>query len=282
MLMAYNKNTHIILLYTIIGVLLITQIVTFTYFYQNNKQISNALNESINEIKKTIATNSLDAQTKISDLSNALVQTQSTIKAEINILKAHTTDDFSGVIEQSIVSVLSIKTDVGQGTGFVIAKVNGESYIVTNAHVLEGGRYTQIIDSNKNSEYAELVGYDQKMDVALLRVQTTYEPLELNKEPKVGEKVIAIGNPLGLSFSVTQGIISSLDRQVSSSPARYIQTDVALNPGNSGGPLIDQDGKVVGINNFKVGEAENIGFALPAEYFVPVINKLANQTIITT
>ncbi|MEK6918521.1 MAG: trypsin-like peptidase domain-containing protein [Nanoarchaeota archaeon] len=280
--MAYNKNTHIILLYTIIGVLLITQIVTFTYFYQNNKQISNALNESINEIKKTIATNSLDAQTKISDLSNALVQTQSTIKAEINILKAHTTDDFSGVIEQSIVSVLSIKTDVGQGTGFVIAKVNGESYIVTNAHVLEGGRYTQIIDSNKNSEYAELVGYDQKMDVALLRVQTTYEPLELNKEPKVGEKVIAIGNPLGLSFSVTQGIISSLDRQVSSSPARYIQTDVALNPGNSGGPLIDQDGKVVGINNFKVGEAENIGFALPAEYFVPVINKLANQTIITT
>jgi S1-C subfamily serine protease len=97
---------------------------------------------------------------------------------------------------------------------------------------------------------------------------------------KVGEKVIAIGNPLGLSFSVTEGIISALDRVGPNNLAEYIQTDVSLNPGNSGGPLINTRGKVVGINNFKIGDAESLGFALESNSIRDSINDLAGEKII--
>ena len=82
----------------------------------------------------------------------------------------------------------------------------------------------------------------------------------------VGEKVIAVGNPLGLSFSVSEGIISGLNRGRQDFPGTYIQTDVAINPGNSGGPLINNDGEIIGINNFKISgqTIEGLGFALIA------------------
>ena len=91
---------------------------------------------------------------------------------------------------------------------------------------------------------------------------------------KIGEKVIAIGNPLGLSFSVTEGIVSAVDRRIKNYPGRYIQTDAALNSGNSGGPLINTNGEVIGINNFKVA-GDNIGFALESEDIIDEINKIS-------
>jgi len=84
----------------------------------------------------------------------------------------------------------------------------------------------------------------------------------------VGEKVIAIGNPLGLSLSVTEGIVSGVHRIGDNNLPAYIQTDAALNPGNSGGPLINTDGKVIGINNFKISGTESLGFALESDYIV--------------
>ena len=97
---------------------------------------------------------------------------------------------------------------------------------------------------------------------------------------QVGEKVIAIGNPLGLSFTVTGGIISAVDRIGPNGLDVYIQTDAALNPGNSGGPLINKEGKVIGINNFKAGgESENIGFALESNYIIDAVNDIALKEI---
>ncbi|VVB82301.1 Trypsin-like peptidase domain protein [uncultured archaeon] len=118
------------------------------------------------------------------------------------------------------------------------------------------------------------------MDIALLRINdTNYSPLTLadSDNTQVGEKVIAIGNPLGLQFSVSEGIVSAIHRAGENGLNAYIQTDASLNPGNSGGPLIDVNGNVVGINNFKIIGSENIGFSLESNYVKDTINAIARK-----
>ena len=95
----------------------------------------------------------------------------------------------------------------------------------------------------------------------------------------MGQKVVAIGNPLGLQFSVSQGIVSGVHRQGPNGLNIYIQTDAALNPGNSVGPLIDTEGKVVGINNFKSSSGESLGFALESNYIKEAINEISQREL---
>ena len=124
------------------------------------------------------------------------------------------------------------------------------------------------------------------MDISLLKTEGSFHELKLGNSDntKIGEKVIAIGNPLGLSFTATEGIISAKDRIGINSLPYYFQTDVSLNPGNSGGPLINTKGEVIGINNFKISGAEDIGFALEINYAKQTIYQIAlqylNQTIV--
>ena len=124
------------------------------------------------------------------------------------------------------------------------------------------------------------------MDLALLKIDGSYERIRLGNSNNVqaGEKVIAIGNPLGLQFSVSQGIVSAIHREGPNGLEAYIQTDAALNPGNSGGPLINKEGRVIGINNCKVGGSESLGFALESNFIKEGINEIAlislNQTLI--
>jgi len=129
---------------------------------------------------------------------------------------------------------------------------------------------------------AEVIGFNWISDVAVIKIEGKHPYLELadSDNLKPGSKVIAIGNPLGLSFTVTEGIVSAVKRVGPNSKAEYIQTDVSLNPGNSGGPLIDVNGKVVGINNFKIGEAENLGFALESNALKNYVNEIVNSTLI--
>ena len=118
------------------------------------------------------------------------------------------------------------------------------------------------------------------MDIALLKIDdTSYNPIELedSNNVQIGQKVIAIGNPLGLQFSVSEGIVSAVNREGENKLNAYIQTDASLNPGNSGGPLIDTDGKVIGINNFKISDSENIGFALESNYIKSTVNKISQK-----
>jgi len=234
-----------------------------------------------------------DLQSKINTLTDNLIQTKASLEEateslgsideELDLLKASVGEDFSGIIEKAIKSVVTIRTDVGQGTGFIISN---EGYTVTNAHVLVGGRKISAINYNQKTLDAEFIGYDNTLDVALLKVSGSHEKLKLANSNKVqiGQKVIAIGNPLGLQFSVSQGIVSGTHRQGINKIEAYIQTDAALNPGNSGGPLINKDGEVIGINNFKIGGGENLGFALESNYLREVVNEIAmrelNQTLI--
>jgi serine protease Do len=171
------------------------------------------------------------------------------------------------------------------GSGFIIS---ADGYIVTNNHVIAGGPNGDAVDRVtvtlfNNKEYtAKIVGRDPTSDVALLKVDATGLPfveMESSQKNRVGDWVIAIGNPLGLNSSVTAGIISALQRNIGAGGAydRFIQTDTAINPGNSGGPLFNLQGKVIGINNrliSPIGANIGVGFAIPAEEAVPVIESL--------
>jgi len=240
-------------------------------------------NVQFNMITKQIDDLSTDSQSKFNELSTSLLKAETELKSlgaqvgsidtEITELKASASADFSDIIEDSIRSVVTIKTDLAQGSGFVIAS---EGYVVTNAHVMEGARAAIVITYDGTSHQVSLVGMDTEMDVALLKIADDYTPLELgdSDDTQVGEKVIAIGNPLGLQFSVTEGIVSGIHREGINGVNAYVQTDAALNPGNSGGPLINKQGKVIGINNFKVGNSESLGFALESNSLKDAVNNI--------
>jgi S1-C subfamily serine protease len=239
-----------------------------------------------NEVSKKISdvkVSQTESESKLSELTENLMNTQDSLnlldeslKAELIKIKASTSEDFSGIIEETLESVVTIRTDINQGTGFIISR---DGYIVTNAHLLAGGREMYILDYQQNKHPVELTGYNLTFDIALLKMPGEYNPLEIgnSEEVQVGEKVIAIGNPLGLQFSVSEGIISAINREGENKINSYIQTDAALNPGNSGGPLINKQGKVIGINNFKIGGGENLGFALESNYIKEVVNSIYQQ-----
>jgi len=230
---------------------------------------------------KKIDTLDAETQNKINQLTDSLFEIEDSIEMELSSLeaglKAKTSADFSGIIEQTVNSVVSIKTNAAQGTGFIITS-NG--YVITNAHVLSGASFANAITSNRESKSMSLIGYNINFDLALLKIEGNYQYLEFEDSDnvKIGEKVIAIGNPLGLSFSVSEGIVSAVDRPGVNQVPAYIQTDAALNPGNSGGPLINTQGKAIGINNFKA-RGENLGFALESDYIIEAINDIAVEKL---
>lgn len=242
------------------------------------------------QLNNQIQQNQAETQNKLNELTEIVSDTRSqissldeSVKIELNEIKASASADFSGIIEDVLKAVITIRTDVSQGTGFLITS---EGHVVTNAHVLVGAREVYGINSQQEIISLNFIGYNSLYDLALLKMEDSTNYLELgdSNEIQVGEKVIAIGNPLGLQFSVSEGIVSAIDREGSNGINAYIQTDAALNPGNSGGPLINKEGKAIGINNFKVGGGESLGFALEADYIEDIVNEITlkelNQTII--
>ncbi|MDX8150609.1 trypsin-like peptidase domain-containing protein [Patulibacter brassicae] len=179
------------------------------------------------------------------------------------------------------------QTQEGQstGSGFVI---DDEGYILTNEHVVEGATKVQVSFSNEKSASAEVVGKDNSNDIALLKVDPKgldLKPLELGsaKDVQVGDPVLAIGNPFGLDRTLTTGVVSAKQRQITGpggfSIDNVIQTDASINPGNSGGPLLDGAGKVIGINSqiATSGSGQGsvgIGFAVPIETVKQVLPDL--------
>ncbi len=171
------------------------------------------------------------------------------------------------------------------GSGFLIS---ADGYIVTNNHVIAGGPQGNAVDKVTvtlfdGKEYqAEIVGRDPSSDVAVIKISATGLPfvkMANSKDSRVGDWVVAIGNPLGLGSTVTAGIISALQRNIGAGGAydRFIQTDTAINPGNSGGPLFNLKGEVIGINNrliSPIGANIGVGFAIPAEEAAPVVETL--------
>lgn len=240
------------------------------------------VNSKINSLTSSILSTKKDVQTLSSEIGS-IDQEFEELGQELDKVKASASEDFSKIIENSVKSVVTIRTDISQGTGFIIEE---KGYIVTNQHVMEKATAAVVYTSDGESHRVQLIGENSELDVALLKIEGNYNELELGNSNKieVGQKVIAIGNPLGLQFSVSEGIISGVHRPGPKGGEFYIQTDAALNPGNSGGPLINKQGEAIGINNFKIGTAESLGFALESNKLEDIVNditsKALNQTLL--
>jgi S1-C subfamily serine protease len=204
--------------------------------------------------------------------------------------------DFSQVTSYALPAIVSIHTDAGIGSGVIIDK---RGYVVTNRHVIADTTYGRILMHNNGSYSFHIIKEDADQDLALLQISTdeinaddqnvTYQKMAFSQDRafsqnttcsqsesifpvlefedaekiKQGMMVIALGSPAGLDFTVTNGIISAVDRIADG--RTYVQTDVPINPGNSGGPLVDMNGKIVGISTFKTRDYEGLGFAIPSD-----------------
>lgn len=168
-----------------------------------------------------------------------------------------------------------------QGSGFVITN---DGYVVTNNHVIDGASKIQVSFDDQEKLDAELVGTDPRTDLALLKIKGSKSDFPhvkfAEKEPRVGDWAIAVGNPFGLGGTVTAGIVSALARDIGSGPYDYMQIDAAVNRGNSGGPTFNLEGEVVGINTAifsPSGGNVGIAFAVPARTATGVIDALKTK-----
>ena len=230
-----------------------------------------------------------------------------TVQGTANETVAATTDALtpSAIYAQSKDSVVYVTSELGAsasaaaggsssggeatGSGFV---VSADGYIVTNAHVIDGASTVSVKVGDGASQDAKIVGVDRSTDLALLKVtpRTTLKPLTLadSSDVQVGDATFAIGNPYGLDRTLTTGVVSALHRSITS-PNGYaingvLQTDAALNPGNSGGPLLDAQGHVIGVNSQiatsgssadgSEGGNTGVGFAVPSDTVTRVVQQL--------
>ncbi len=198
-------------------------------------------------------------------------------KTVVGISKLQSTD-------ASFFSLKAVET-YNLGTGVIVSK---EGHVITNYHVSGKKSSKCYVTLEDGKEYAaQVIWTDENLDLSILKINTTRE-IECAKMGdsdtlRIGQNVYAIGNPLGAEFqkTVTSGIISALDRTIkidekekSSYMEDLIQTDASINSGNSGGPLIDKEGNIIGITTVKITDAEGIGFAIPINIIKPIIEKL--------
>ncbi len=238
---------------------------TYSYFnlqselFQYQSQISD-LQQKFKSVQQQFEESQRQLQVVLHQLQNLNGSTSSLLPSQIH-----------DMIKDSVVL---IATNLGEGSGFVYSK---EGYIITNNHVIESATSIQVTFLDGSIAAATVVSTDPYSDLAVIKVEVAFEqlyPVVLGNSSAlvVGEPVIAIGNPFGLSGSVTAGIISQLGRELSA-PGGYaiidvIQVDAAINPGNSGGPLVNMNGEVVGMNSAIVsqtGEFSGVGFAIPSD-----------------
>ncbi|MFZ5481382.1 MAG: S1C family serine protease, partial [Myxococcota bacterium] len=175
--------------------------------------------------------------------------------------------DLEALVARVSPAVVGVAHGRGRGSGFVLAP---DGFVVTNAHVVQGAKEVRVELAGEDLA-AKVVGVDATTDVAVLKADATdlvALPLADRAHVRVGQIVVAIGNPLRFDRSVSLGVVSATDRALPARRGRplegLIQTDAAINPGNSGGPLVDAEGEVVGISTAIVPWAQGLGFAVPA------------------
>ena len=187
-------------------------------------------------------------------------------------------------IQRDFWSLDTMEVPQGSGSGFIW---NKQGHIVTNFHVIYGANSIKVTLADRSEHQAKLVGADPDHDLAVLQIQSSdsaLEPLAVgaSHDLRVGQKVLAIGNPFGLDHTLTTGVVSALGRTIKSMSQRtiegVIQTDAAINPGNSGGPLLDSAGRLIGVNTQIIspsGAYAGIGFAVPAD----TVNRIVPELI---
>ena len=179
----------------------------------------------------------------------------------------------SDIIEQYKNIIIQIATPYSTGTGFYLKDQN---LIITNEHVVRDNREVVIYGNRIEKQMAKVLFTDPKHDLAFLQapdsiIDAPLVELGVGKVMSQGDKIIAIGHPFGMKYSTTQGIVSNTTQEKNG--LKYIHHDAALNPGNSGGPLIDEEGAIVGVNTFIIRSGNSVGFSLPVEYLAKTIEE---------
>jgi S1-C subfamily serine protease len=243
---------------------------TLTTISGNVSTLSTDLNQQKSQVTS-------DLKTLTGELQDVRVESRAqlgVLEDKVSTLKAQN-QDFSDVIEKSIPAVISVNTNSGSGSGFIV-RSNG--YAVTNYHVIAGASAGSAVTSDGQRHAIRIVGFNKDADVALLELTGSGFPTLKwgnSKQITIGESVIAVGNPGGLDFTVTKGIISAKRQDSEENP--LIQIDVPINPGNSGGPLINSAGRVIGVNTKKIRGFEGVGFALESNYVENIINEIIEE-----
>jgi serine protease Do len=166
------------------------------------------------------------------------------------------------------------------GSGFIIDR---DGFILTNNHVVAGADEIKVKLADGREYKAKVIGRDPKSDLALIKISSIFKnlptlPLGDSDKMRVGDWVLAIGNPFGLGHTVTQGIISATGRIIGSGPYdNFLQTDAPINPGNSGGPLVNLEGEVIGINSAIIASGQGIGFAIPSNMAKEIVSQLKTK-----
>ncbi len=215
------------------------------------------------------------AQTSFAPLAERLMPSVVNIST-----KQQDTEDTPEVLDDLLFA--SADGRVALGSGFAISD---DGYIATNYHVIEGAQKISVVTFDNKVYEARVIGTDIKTDIALIKIasQEPLLPIEFGDSDKVkiGDWVLAIGNPFGLGSSVTAGIISAKSRDIDSGPYDdYLQTDASINQGNSGGPMFDMEGKLIGINTAifsTIGNSVGVGFALPSNQAKWVLEELKTK-----
>lgn len=235
----------------------------------------------------TSASNEEPTDSQNEEISDQIFNDDTSISTNINELSKA----IVGVVNIQTQNIFDQGSDAGTGSGIIYKKDGNEAYVVTNQHVIEGAKAVEVALNQEKRVEAEILGKDPLTDLAVLKIDgehvDTVAKLGSSEESKVGDTVVAIGNPLGLEFSnsVTKGIISGKNRSLSVDTngdrqpdwvTDVIQTDAAINPGNSGGALVNSNGEVIGINSMKIAQnqVEGMGFAIPIEQAQNIISEI--------
>ena len=272
-----------------VAALVTSSVFVFASDYGNKEQTqsSNVTTQQTQTTAPNTNIKKLSTSSSANSMADIVENASKAIVGVVNYQQANTQDLF-GTPSSSQNSQDSQTVEKGTGSGVIWKKENGKAYIITNNHVIEGASKVEISLYDGKKTTAKVVGADALTDLAVLTIDASYASATLpfgdSNSIRPGDTAIAIGNPLGLDFSrsVTQGIISATNRSVSVDTSdgawelNVIQTDAAINAGNSGGALINTSGEVIGINSMKISESgvEGLGFAIPSNDVIPIVNEL--------
>ncbi len=258
----YNPRKHTFFKLAVAFILLAVLAAGCAYIYINYKNTQSIAEEDSNGSLLPQPPFSVNETTSLADIYENVIDSVVTVKC------------------QSIgSSSFPFGTADGIGSGFI---VTDQGHIITNYHVISAASKISVVLNNGNTYTANVIGYDSKTDIAIIKIspeeKLTVAYIGDSSRSRAGDCVFAIGTPHSyeLHGTITRGIISYSGRKLSSSTAEYLQTDSAMSPGNSGGPLFNMAGEVVGINTSKVttGSVENIGFAISSKTFKPIVENI--------
>lgn len=277
------KNSIMKKFFSLLGIAILGGIITLGGYKMLFKETA-IVERTISQPIKTVATNYTSILNKGSSISSSLdltIAAENTVNAVVHVKNTavrtllNPIDIFFGNGNKG-----RTYEQVGTGSGVIISQ---DGYIVTNNHVIAGASEIEITLNNKQKYKAELIGTDKENDIALLKIDTDldliYIPFSDSDTIKIGEWVLAVGNPYNLTSTVTAGIVSAKGRDLEGNGniESFIQTDAAVNPGNSGGALVNTRGELVGINtaiSSKTGSFVGYSFAVPSNIAKKIIDDL--------